>query len=96
MALSISGSAFSGGDPFPVAIQLTRGGPTGPILKQFFNIVGLFEEGFGGDPDFVICNFEGAFIDTNTGTGSTDYYVSGPNTAYNETLEITATQTYFS
>ena len=96
VALSISGSAFSGGDPFPVAIQLTRGGPTGPILKQFFNIVGLFEEGFGGDPDFVICNFEGAFIDTDTGTGSTDYYVSGPNTAYNETLEITATQTYFS
>ena len=96
VALTIAGSAFSGGDPFPVAIILRRGGPTGSTLKQFTNIVGRFEEGFGGDPDFVICNFEGTFIDTNTGTGSTDYYVSGPNTAYNETLEITATQTYFS
>ena len=35
------------------------------------------------------------FIDSNTGTGSTQYHVSGPTTPYGESIEIEITQTYF-
>lgn len=83
------------GTPWPVSLTLRRGGSAGTIIKTWSNIGGYFEAGSGGDPDFTYGSFSGTYVDDDSGTGSTEYYVSGPSTPYTESLDIRAEQEYY-
>jgi hypothetical protein len=85
-----------GASPFPINITLRRGGSGGTIVKTW-QLAGSHSQ--VSSPGFDIVYGSGTFtyIDTDTGTGSTQYYVAitTSNNNYNEYISITATQTSF-
>jgi hypothetical protein len=92
----IGGNQMSAANPFPITLTLRRGGSGGTIIKEWTNIGGYYEPGGGGDPAVAIGSGGGTYIDTDTGTGSTEYYVSVGGSSFTRTIDVTATQTYFS
>jgi hypothetical protein len=94
---NLSGTATAGtGSPYPVMAELRRGGSGGTVIARWNNLYGYHEPGGGGDPDGVDMQWSAGFVDTNSGTGSTQYHLTVTGTAYTEACTVEATQTYFS
>jgi len=86
-----------GATPFPVTLTLRRGGSGGTTIATW-TLSGFHSQVASPGQDIVYGHGNFTHIDTDTGTGSTEYHVTlaTNNNNYNEYLSVTATQTYFS
>jgi hypothetical protein len=87
--LNNGGNSNAGIDPFPLTINLKRGGSGGTLLKTWTGLQGVFESSL--NPDIAYFDDTLTFVDTDTGTGSTDYYAEfSVGTSYTEAIKLTA------
>lgn len=84
-----STSEGSGTNPFPVQISLKRGSTT---LKTWAGLSGYWDNSLS--IDIVLFGVTFAYVDTNTGTGSTNYTAAfSAGSSYTNSMKVTATIT---